>query len=178
MHILIDGYNLIRQSVTFRQLERRGLEAGRNALLERLAVYKKKTGHKMTVIFDAWESGFLTEERDRHGEINIIYSRKGETADDLIKRIIEHRKESLAVVTSDRVIADFATRRGVAAIASPVFESRLQQQIVTALDNRDETLPAFEDDDESKNGFPSTKKGPSHRLSKKRKVLESVIKKL
>jgi predicted RNA-binding protein with PIN domain len=86
-----------------------------------LAAYKKQTGHRVTVVFDAREGGFLTEERDRYGGVHCLYSRKGETADDLIKRMIEGRKEEFVVVTSDRAIADFASRRGVAAIASPVW---------------------------------------------------------
>jgi len=174
MHILIDGYNLIRQSVTFRPYERLSLEAGRNALIESLAAYRKRTGHRVTVIFDAWEGGFLTEERDRHGGINILYSRKGETADDLIKRIVEQRKEAFVVVTSDRAIADFAARRDVAAISSPVFEFRLQLKESTR-DSGDEGIPADKDE---RSVFSTKKKGTSHRLSKKRKTTQSIFRKL
>jgi predicted RNA-binding protein with PIN domain len=178
MHLLIDGYNLIRQSTAFRRFDRLSLEAGRNALLQSLAAYKKQTGHRVTVVFDAWEGGFLTEERDRHGGINILYSRKGETADDLIKRMIEGRKEELVVVTSDRAIADFASRRGVAAIASPVFESRLQLA-AAARDGGDDRKQATEEEEEGEKGALSTKKkGPSRRLSKKQKQALSIIKKL
>jgi len=178
MHILIDGYNLIRQSLVFRQAERLRLEAGRNALIESLVTYKKQTGHEVTVIFDAWESGFLTEERDRHGGINILYSRKGETADDLIKRMIAHRHESFVVVSSDRAIADFATHRGVAAITSPVFESRLQR-IRATQNGGDNHIQTPADEEESERGILSTKKkGSSRRLSKKRKTVQAIVRKL
>ncbi len=40
MHLIIDGYNLIRQSLDLQCLEARELEAGREALLERLADYR------------------------------------------------------------------------------------------------------------------------------------------
>lgn len=178
MHILIDGYNLIRQSEAFRRFDRLSLEMGRNALVQSLAVYKKQTGHRVTVVFDAWESGFLTEERDRHGGIHILYSRKGETADELIKRMIEVRKEELVVVTSDRAIADFASRRGVAAIASPLFESRLQRA-AAAREGGDDHKQDREDEGEGENGAQSTKKkGPARRLSKKQKTALSIMKKL
>ena len=52
MHIIVDGYNLIRQSDTFRQSERKSLEEGRNALLRSLAGYRKLRGHRITVVFD------------------------------------------------------------------------------------------------------------------------------
>ena len=178
MHILIDGYNLIRQSSAFRRFDRLSLEAGRKALVQSLATYKKQTRHRVTVVFDAWESGFLTEERDRHGGINILYSRRGETADDLIKRMIENRKEEFVVVTSDRAIADFASHRGVAAIASPVFESRLERA-ASARAGDDDGQQAVEEEEEGEKGTLSTKKkGPSRRLSKKQKQALSTIKKL
>ena len=178
MHILIDGYNLIRQSASFRRFDRLSLEMGRNALVQSLAAYKKQTGHRVTVVFDAWESGFLSEERDRYGGINLLYSRKGETADDLIKRMIENRKEELVVVTSDRAIADFASHRGVSAIASPVFESRLQRA-AAAREDSDDRKQTSEEEGEGEKGVLSTrKKGPSRRLSKKQKMALSIIKKL
>jgi predicted RNA-binding protein with PIN domain len=179
MHILIDGYNLIRQSGAFRRFDRLSLEAGRNALMQSLAAYKKQTGHRVTVVFDAREGGFLTEERDRYGGISVLYSRKGETADDLIKRMIEGRKEEFVVVTSDRAIADFAARRGVAAIASPVFESRLQR--VETARNGDRRFEKDESDEEERgdgSAAGTKKKGASRRLSKKQKKARSIINKL
>ena len=179
MHVLIDGYNLIRQSGVFRRFDRMSLEAGRNALMHSLAAYKKQTGHRVTVVFDAREGGFLTEERDRYGGVNCLYSRKGETADDLIKRMIEGRKEEFVVITSDRAIADFASRRGVAAIASPVFESRLQQ--AEAARNGDARYEKDEPDAEERDDAPTSgtkKKGASRRLSKKQKKAQSIINKL
>jgi hypothetical protein len=179
MHILIDGYNLIRQSGVFRRLDRMSLEAGRNALIHSLAAYKKQTGHRVTVVFDAREGGFLTEERDRFGGVHCLYSRKGETADDLIKRMVEERKEEFVVVTSDRAIADFASRRGVAAIASPVFESRLQHaEAARNDDRRSEKDESDEEERDDGSAAGTRKKGPSRRLSKKQRTARSIFKKL
>jgi hypothetical protein len=180
MHILIDGYNLIRQSEAFRRFDRLSLEAGRTALIHSLAAYKKQTGHRVTVVFDAREGGFLTEERDRHGGIHCLYSRKGETADDLIKRMIEGRTEEFVVVTSDRDIADFVSRRGVAAIASPVFESRLQRAETERNGDR-YTGKDGPNADERDNGYSvsgTKKKGTARRLSKKNRTTRSIFNKL
>ncbi|MBA4397853.1 MAG: hypothetical protein C0394_10810 [Syntrophus sp. (in: bacteria)] len=178
MHIVIDGYNLIRQSEVFRRYDRMSLEAGRVALMHSLAAYKKQAGHRVTVVFDAREGGFLTEERDRSGGVSVLYSRMGETADDLIKRMIEARNEELVVVTSDRAIAAFASRRGVAAIPSPVFESRLQHAEAARNGGRrcEKDEPDEERDDGSASG--AKKKGPSRRLSKKQRTERSIFKKL
>jgi len=45
VHIIIDGYNLIRQSAELSRLDRRDLQHGREALLELLAAYKKIKRH-------------------------------------------------------------------------------------------------------------------------------------
>ena len=42
MFILIDGYNLIRQSDTLRRYERKSLEEGRRALIAKLVEYERK----------------------------------------------------------------------------------------------------------------------------------------
>jgi uncharacterized protein len=180
MHLIIDGYNLIRQSGTFRRFEKVSLEEGRHALIHRLSIYKQQTGHRITVVFDAWESGSPTEERDRYGGIDILYSRRGQTADELIKRLIQSRREEMVVVTSDRDIVDFAFRRGTTAIPSPEFESRLLEPETRpthakggGASDRDE-----ENQDREKMTPGTKKKGPSRRLSKKQRAILSVFRKL
>ena len=65
MLILIDGYNLIRQSDILRNYERQSLEAGRRALISKLIEYEKKKGHKITVVFDGGKNGSADEGSDQ-----------------------------------------------------------------------------------------------------------------
>ena len=127
MHLIVDGYNLIRQSDTLRGYERISLEAGRQALVRSLADYRRRRGHRITVVFDGWVGGSPLEERDRAGGVEIIYSRLGEKADEVIKRLVAKGSEEILVVTSDREIATFAARRGKTSIASPEFAARLDR---------------------------------------------------
>ncbi len=76
----------------------------------------------MTVVFDGWQGGPVEEERDKLLGIDVIYSRKGEKADEVIKRMVQERAEEIVVVTSDRDIADFVSRRGGTAISSQDFD--------------------------------------------------------
>ena len=46
------GYNLIRQSARLAELDQADLQWGREALLEKLAAYKKLKGIPITVVFD------------------------------------------------------------------------------------------------------------------------------
>ncbi|MBN2437965.1 MAG: NYN domain-containing protein [Deltaproteobacteria bacterium] len=175
MHIIVDGYNLIRQSDTFRHSEMKSLEEGRIALIRSLAGYRKLRGHRITVVFDGWEGGSPREERDVALGVEIIYSRLGEKADEVIKRLLGKGNEESLVVTSDREIAVFAARRGSTAIASAAFDALLARSVAgsSAADVPGKSNPDVDDD------RPGMKrKGPSRRLSKQKRAALARFKKL
>jgi uncharacterized protein len=173
MYILVDGYNLIRQSDLLRRYERRGLEAGRLALMSKLADYKRKKGHRITVVFDGWKGGSMEEERDRHENIEIIYSRQGEKADDVIKRITDQTAEETIVVSSDREIASHATRQGKTALSSPEFETIMNKAISPSLSGTYK-----QEGEEGGEIHKRKKKGPARRLPRTKRQAQKKIKKL
>jgi len=175
MHIIIDGYNLIRQSVNLRRFERQSLEAGRHSLIASLAAYRRRKGHKITIVFDGWESGSVQEERDYQAGIYIIYSRRGEKADEVIKRIIAHTDEDILVVSSDHEILSYAKRRSKTAISSTEFESIINK-IAAAEFLEEEKQPEKDDEDIQEHQFK--KKGPAHRLSRAQRMAQTKLKKL
>ena len=174
MHILIDGYNLIRQSIRLRRFERQSLEAGRNALIVWLAEYRNRKGHRITVVFDGWVSGSAQEERDYSAGIHIIYSPRGVKADDVLKRITASTDEEILVVSSDREVASYATRRGKATLSSLEFESIVDKQSAAV----DYENPDAKDDDEEENNHPINKKGPARKLSRAKRQAQTKIRKL
>jgi len=172
MHIIIDGYNLIKQSDSLRVLDRISLENGRVELIRRISLYKKSRGHKITIVFDGWMNGSIIEERDRKEGIDIIYSKKGEKADEVIKRMAKKKGGEVVVVTSDRDIANSIGRSGCVAISSPEFEIRMNGMF------RYE-CPDPDDEDPLNEGSGRTgKKGPSRKISKKKRAALERIKKL
>lgn len=173
MHIFIDGYNLIRQSIRLRRFERQSLEAGRNALIAWLVLYRARKNHDITVVFDGWVNGPALEERDYSSGIHIIYSSRGVKADDVLKRIIASTDEEILVVSSDREIASYATRKGKAALASPEFEAIVDRQLAGAVQDK------FTDEqDDGESGRLAGKKGPSRKLSRAKRQAQSKIRKL
>ena len=174
MHILIDGYNLIRQSVDLKRFERQSLEAGRKALIDWLSRYRQRKGHRITVVFDGWVSGSPQEERDYHSGIQIIYSSRGVKADDVLKRITASTDEEILLVSSDREITSYATRKGKATLSSIEFESIVNRQLTAPnIDFQEE-----KDTDEEESGRPAGKKGPARRLSKAKRQAQTKIRKL
>jgi len=178
MHIIIDGYNLIRQSDFLRRFEKQSLEAGRQALLQQASLYRKQKGHRITVVFDGWENGSPFEERDRQGGITIVYSRRGEKADEVIKRMVLQKGEETVVVTSDRDIAGYVTRKGATSLTSPEFEAVIARTAASSTTpaNADCSPGKDEEDDHESGG--DRKKGPARRLSRREKAAINRIKKL
>ena len=172
VHIIIDGYNLIRQSAELSRLDRRDLQEGREALLDLLASYKKIKGHRITVVFDGTDAYSLSRQRDQSRGIKVLFSRRGETADTVIKQMAAREREGALVVTSDREVAEFAKSRKAAAVDSPEFMDKLR----LASWSVDKGISP---DDELSGWRPTTrKKGPSRRLSKKERRNRQRTKKL
>lgn len=175
MHLIVDGYNVIRQSDTLRGYERISLEAGRQALLRSLAGYRQRRGHRITVVFDGWAGGSPREERDRAGGVSVIYSRLGEKADEVIKRLLQGGAEEIMVVTSDREIVNFAARRGKTSIDSVAFAALLEG---VAGEPSPGTAPEAEAQEDDDRRGAARKKGPAHRRSKRERAALARIKKL
>ena len=178
MHIIIDGYNLIRQSDALRRYERLSLEAGRNALIRSLSHYKQQRGHKVTIVFDGWQGGPAEEERDKLSGIDIIYSRKGEKADEVIKRMVQDRSEEVVVVTSDRGIADFVSRRGGTAISSQDFDELLGRAKTDVNGRARRAAERLDKEEDDPTIGRVKRKGPSRRLSRRKKSAVERIRKL
>jgi predicted RNA-binding protein with PIN domain len=175
MKIIIDGYNLIRQSESLRRFERFSLEEGRKELIRRLSIFKRLRGHTIIAVFDGWIHGSAREERRNEGGITVIYSKRGEKADEVIKRLAMKGGSALTVVTSDRSIADFITGRGGVAISSPEFENRIsmvETDISVSMDME------YNDVKSNSKITSQKKKGPSRRLPKKQRRAAARLRKL
>ncbi|MFH1980470.1 MAG: NYN domain-containing protein [Pseudomonadota bacterium] len=172
VHILIDGYNLIRQSAALSRIDAADIQDGRAALLDLLAAYRKLKKHRITVVFDGMDAAWGVPNRDQSQGIAIVFSRHEETADQVIKRMGAAMRENAMVVTSDRDIIASAQHSGCAVISAPDFEEKLRMAALM-----DAGGGAFEED--SKGWTPTTrKKGPGRRLSKKQRQLQRKQEKL
>lgn len=162
MHIIIDGYNLIRRSQHLGAVDRRDIQMGREALVDMLAAYKKMRPHRITVVFDGTRTPGFSMQRDLHKGIALIFSHWDETADSVIKRLARREKQKALVVSSDRDVSDSAAAAGAATIGTREFENKMAMAV---------QMNGHEDAGEASNGWhPSTrKKGPARRLPKKKR---------
>jgi hypothetical protein len=163
LHIIVDGYNLIRNSGHLSPLDRQDIQLGREALVDLLAAYKRIKAHRITVVFDGPHTPTLYPSRDRIKGIDIRYSSAGQSADSVIKQMAAREREKAVVVSSDREVTRYAASHTAAVIESPDFEAR----IMTAKHMLDRGAP---DEGDSPGWKPTTrKKGPAKRLPKRKR---------
>ena len=127
-HVIVDGYNLLG---TRGQLGP-DLESAREQLLRDLSTYRQRKGHPITVVFDGWQQAIGAERREHRMGIEVVNSKRGERADQVIQRLAEEFGCACAVVSSDREVTDFAKSRGAFVMGSSEFEARLRAAPVGA----------------------------------------------
>lgn len=138
MWIILDGYNVIRQWPDLARLDRGDLQSGREALLHELQAYRRIKGHRITVVFDGREQGGFSEAAENVGGVGVRYSRRGETADLVIARLVAEGGGGAVVVSSDREVADAARRQGAAWLSAPEFMARVEASRLASLKGGDE----------------------------------------
>lgn len=119
MHYFVDGYNVTRRDPRTASLP---LIEQREALIARLAVRGADLLGRgdITVVFDGLPGG---GQDARRGKVEVRYSR-GESADDLIVRLIEATAGNATVVTSDGGLAARVRLPSVAVVgAERCFEA-------------------------------------------------------
>ena len=171
MHLIIDGYNLLHVGHSLASITAFELEGRRDRLIEQLSSYRHTKPCDITVVFDGWQGGWVTEKKEKRKGIDVIFSRLRERADEVVKRLAKEKGAGAVVVTSDREIASYAERLAVAVIPSEVFREKLERSVSLghqgiAQDGAEETRPG------------EKKKGPSRRLSKKERRRQAALKKL
>ena len=145
-------------------IERSSLQDGREALINRLSLYRQVKGHPITVVFDGAFADNPTGTRGRFKGINVVFSRPGELADTVIKRLVKRERERAVVVSSDKEVADFAAEWGAATVGAVEFEEKMR--MAAPLDR----LSGDFSEGEQVGWTPTTrKKGPSRRPSKRKR---------
>ena len=173
LHLIIDGYNLIRQSAELTPLDRQGLEFGRDALVDKLVAYRRVRKHKITIVFDGSATYFFPDGETSWKGINVKFTRHGETADSMIKKMVSRERERAIVVSSDNEVVGFAAAHGAVTIPSEEFEEKLLMAEAMG-EGRFEEEGRVSPKPES----GTKKKGPSRKLPKRQRRARQKIKKL
>ncbi len=169
MQLIIDGYNLLHVGRSLTRVNSIELQRERDRLVDQLSSYRLLKGCEITVVFDGWQGGWTAEKRERKKGIELVFSKLGEKADEVIKRLAKEKGAGAIVVTSDREVSRYAERMVVPVIPSDQFKQRMERPAVRI------EKAAGQDEEE---GRGLKRKGPSRRLSKKERRARGALKKL
>ena len=120
VHLVVDGYNVTKTG--FGELS---LEQQRTRLVTGLGGIAAQTGAEVTCVFDGAERMHGLPPTPRG--VRVLFSKKGETADDLIRRLVraEPSGRPVVVISSDREGADGVRRHGAYPLGSSALLRRL-----------------------------------------------------
>jgi predicted RNA-binding protein with PIN domain len=125
-HIIVDGYNVLLRTRCISPNDENALSIAREELIARLEGYRSNKGIKITVVFDGQDVG-LTAQGRRSYAIVVAFSKSMQTADALIKKMIDHEKQArnVTLVTSDRSLANYARSSGCRILGAEEFWGQL-----------------------------------------------------
>lgn len=110
IRILVDGYSLLHSWPRLAPGQPRHSAAAREELICRLTLYQDASGVPITIFFDGSGPSLGTHTAISSSEVEVLYSRAGQTADDLIERVA-HRFQPYGEVLA--VTDDHAERETV-----------------------------------------------------------------
>ncbi|MBE9531273.1 MAG: NYN domain-containing protein, partial [Proteobacteria bacterium] len=114
LRLVIDGYNFICASLGLSGSHPGQMDPTleRDALLDKLKVYKKIKSAKITVVFDGTRTDNLWRSAGREKGIEVIFSSSGEEADAIIKEFSGKYGKGLTIVTTDRELGSYCELKG------------------------------------------------------------------
>ncbi len=103
VRILVDGYSLLHNWPELAPGAARHSETARDALVEMLTHYQDAKGTPITVFFDGSGSRRSKPKSEAAGTVEVLFSRAGQTADDMIERAALRFQDygEVLVVTDD-----------------------------------------------------------------------------
>lgn len=100
--LIVDGYNVIG---AWKEAARQGwtMDEARDRLMHLLQDYSGYTGDEVVLVFDGYQSDKRLTTEEKHGDLTLVFTKHGETADAYIERMVAQkpRYRAARVATSD-----------------------------------------------------------------------------
>jgi predicted RNA-binding protein with PIN domain len=170
--VLIDGYNLIA--------ELWGMGSGSKEIARQRAellrlLSSSRRGSAVEVVFDGWREGDPYGGGSREAGIDVTFSPRGVTADEVIGTKVRERGPGTLVVTSDRGVAREARAAGADVADAATYARRLA---VRPGPRREVPPEGARDEDSSGWQGHTAKKGNPKKAKKRDRALRRRLEKL
>jgi predicted RNA-binding protein with PIN domain len=126
-YLLVDGHSVIFAWPELRALHGRRTSLAREALIKRLRDYQDWSGIHVVIVFDG--KGAAVSESSDPGEVQIFYSRVGQTADTIIERLASKYASQfrILVATSDYLEQETVGACGAECITPEALRGLLEE---------------------------------------------------
>ncbi len=114
VRILVDGYSLLHAWPEIAPGRARHSAAARDELIQCLTLYRDAAGTPLTIVFDGINNDIRLSTVESTREVEILYTRAGQTADQVIERVT-HRLSpygEVLAVTDDNAERDTVIAMG------------------------------------------------------------------
>lgn len=119
-NLFVDGYNIIGAWQEMAKLRDVDLESARRKLIDEMIEYQAVSHYRIVLVFDGHLVKNNTGSKEVYSNIEVIYTKEGETADTMIERLVAHlpRYHRTYVATSDRLEQEFILTKGALRISA------------------------------------------------------------
>lgn len=102
-YLLVDGYNIIFAWDNLKELANENLDGARGRLMDILSNFQGSRGMHLILVFDAYKVKGNPGSLERYHNIDVVYTKEAETADQYIEKVTHEigRKHRVRVATSD-----------------------------------------------------------------------------
>ena len=128
-YIIVDGYNMIFAWEETSKQATTDLDAARRLLCDRLSSYASFTKTKLVVVFDGYKQQGNPGQKTQVGNIQVVYTPQGQTADRYIEELADEIGSSYAVrvASSDSLVQLSSFRSGVLRMSARELLSEVEQ---------------------------------------------------
>jgi len=127
-YIIVDGYNIIFAWDELRDLAQGDIDAARRRLCDILSSYAGFTKVKLVVVFDGYKRSGNPGEKSQFHNIQVVYTREGETCDAYIEALAHDIGGNYAVrvASSDNLVQLSSFRSGVLRMSARELELEVE----------------------------------------------------
>ncbi len=112
--LIIDGYNVINDWPNLVDLKETNMEHARDKLVQIMQNYAAYKNIRVIIVYDAYLSASKMRSSQDNCCVKVIYSKKGETADMVIEKLIDYMppRSKIEVATSDWAVQRIIMGKG------------------------------------------------------------------
>ena len=128
-YLIVDGHSVIFSWPDLRKLHDKQTRLAREVLARRLRDYQDWSGVRVVIVFDG-KGTAVSEISDKH-DVQIFYSRKGQSADAIIERLASKyaARFEVTVATSDLLEQQTVSSFGAVPVSPEILRQILDETI-------------------------------------------------